>query len=84
MLLQFTKVFELSRWEKASNVEDSTGKSQDSGIHVPLNCEVARYLRVPSTSDEMGQSAGDSGAGISTPGTISSASSNDELRLGKK
>lgn len=59
-------------------------KSQDSGIHVPLNYEIARYLRVPSTSDEMGHSPGDSGAGISTPGTISSASSNDDLRMGKQ
>ncbi|XP_066252103.1 myosin-11 isoform X2 [Euwallacea similis] len=77
---KWTKVKAAFRWEKASNVGDS--KSQDSGIHVPVNYEVARYLRVPSTSDEMGHSPGDSGAGISTPGTISSASSNDDLRTG--
>ncbi|XP_048524148.1 uncharacterized protein LOC109539281 isoform X4 [Dendroctonus ponderosae] len=77
---KWTKVKAAFKWEKASNVGDS--KSQDSGIHVPLNYEIARYLRVPSTGDEMGHSPGDSGAGISTPGTISSASSNDDLRLG--
>uniref|UniRef100_A0AAR5PNW9 Uncharacterized protein n=1 Tax=Dendroctonus ponderosae TaxID=77166 RepID=A0AAR5PNW9_DENPD len=79
---KWTKVKAAFKWEKASNVGDS--KSQDSGIHVPLNYEIARYLRVPSTGDEMGHSPGDSGAGISTPGTISSASSNDDLRLGRQ
>ncbi|XP_030755568.1 uncharacterized protein LOC115881955 [Sitophilus oryzae] len=79
---KWTKVKAAFRWEKASNVGDS--KSQDSGIHVPVNYEIARYLRVPSTSDEMGHSAGDSGAGISTPGSISSASSNDDFqRMGR-
>ncbi|XP_050303352.1 uncharacterized protein LOC126741081 [Anthonomus grandis grandis] len=78
---KWTKVKAAFRWEKASNVGD--GKSQDSGIHVPVNYEIARYLRVPSTSDETGHSPVDSGAGISTPGTISSASSNDDLRLGR-
>ncbi|XP_076260614.1 uncharacterized protein LOC143196635 isoform X5 [Rhynchophorus ferrugineus] len=79
---KWTKVKAAFRWEKASNVGDT--KSQDSGIHVPVNYEIARYLRVPSTSDEMGHSAGDSGAGISTPGSISSASSNDDFqRIGR-
>ncbi|KAL1505345.1 hypothetical protein ABEB36_004932 [Hypothenemus hampei] len=83
---KWTKVKAAFKWEKASNVGDSTSKQiQD---HIPINYEIARYLRVPSTGDELlvghHSPAGDSGAGISTPGTVSSTSSNDDLRLGHR
>ncbi|XP_060526814.1 uncharacterized protein LOC132702286 isoform X2 [Cylas formicarius] len=76
---KWTKVKAAFRWEKASTSVGGESKSQDSGIHVPVNYEIARYLRVPSTSDDAAHSPGDSGAGISTPGSISSASSNDDF-----
>lgn len=82
---KWTKVKAAFRWEKASP-SVSGAKSQDSGISgmQPVNYELARYLRVPSTSDELGVSPADSGAADgSTPGTLSSASSTDDVqRLG--
>lgn len=78
---KWTKVKAAFRWEKASQTVSDV-KSQDSGIGgmQPVNCEVARYLRVPSTSEDPGVSPSDSGAcEISTPGTISSASSTEDV-----
>lgn len=88
---KWTKVKAAFKWEKASPTV-SGAKSQDSGIGgmLPVNNEVARYLRVPSASDnpnEQGVSPADSvlsGSwqgthGLSTPGTISPASSTEEL-----
>lgn len=84
---KWTKVKAAFKWEKASpTVGDS--KMHDSGIGgmLPVNLEVARYLRVPSTSEDAGVSPADSGAAeISTPGSISNASSMDDFsRKGKK
>lgn len=78
---KWTKVKAAFRWEKASP-SVSGAKSQDSGIGgmLPVNYEIARYLRVPSTSEEPGVSPADSGAADgSTPGSLSSASSADDL-----
>lgn len=87
---KWTKVKAAFKWEKASPTV-SGAKSQDSGIGgmLPVNNEVARYLRVPSSSDNHneGVSPADSvlsGSwqgthGLSTPGTISPASSTDDL-----
>ncbi|KAK9685095.1 hypothetical protein QE152_g38302 [Popillia japonica] len=78
---KWTKVKAAFRWEKASQTVSDV-KSQDSGIGgmQPVNCEVARYLRVPSASEDPGVSPSDSGAcEISTPGTISSASSTEDV-----
>ncbi|XP_063906947.1 putative leucine-rich repeat-containing protein DDB_G0290503 [Zophobas morio] len=80
---KWTKVKAAFKWEKAApNVSDA--KSQDSGIGgvgVGPALEVARYLRVPSC-DEHGHS-GDSGAAeVSTPGTLSAASSVEEFHRG--
>lgn len=88
---KWTKVKAAFKWEKASPTVTGA-KSQDSGIGgmLPINNEVARYLRVPSTCDnptEAGTSPADSvlsGSwnavhGLSTPGTISPASSTDDL-----
>ncbi|XP_044756503.1 uncharacterized protein LOC123315031 isoform X2 [Coccinella septempunctata] len=71
---KWTRVKAAFKWEKASsNVGDT--KSLDSGVS-----DVARYLRVPSTNDDVGHSPSDSGAAeISTPGTLSSASSNENF-----
>lgn len=78
---KWTKVKAAFKWEKTSpTVGDS--KMSDSGIGgmLPINVEVARYLRVPSTSDEPGLSPADSGAAeISTPGSISNTSSTDDI-----
>lgn len=80
---KWTKVKAAFKWEKASpTVSGIKTPESDSGL-VPLNYEVARYLRVPSTSEDMGSSPIDSGAaGISTPGTISSVSSMEDLQYG--
>ncbi|XP_018566283.1 uncharacterized protein LOC108907199 [Anoplophora glabripennis] len=76
---KWTKVKAAFRWEKASTTVGDN-KSQDSGIHVPVNVEIARYLRVPSTSDDTGHSPADSGAaGISTPGSLSTTSSTEDF-----
>lgn len=79
---KWTKVKAAFRWEKAASQAVSDVKSLDSGVGgmQPVNCEVARYLRVPSTSDDPGVSPTDSGAcEISTPGTISSTSSTEDV-----
>lgn len=81
---KWTKVKAAFKWEKAApNVSDA--KSQDSGIGGIVPVEVARYLRVPSC-DEHGHSPVDSGAAeISTPGSLSTASSAEDFhRHGKK
>lgn len=81
---KWTKVKAAFKWEKASTTVGSA-KSHDSGLGgmLPVNLEVARYLRVPSTSDEVGLSPSDSGAAeISTPGSLSNASSADDLQKG--
>ncbi|KAF5308393.1 hypothetical protein FQR65_LT06213 [Abscondita terminalis] len=78
---KWTKVKAAFKWEKASP-SVSGAKSQDSGIGgmLPVNYEIARYLRVPSTTEDPGISPADSGAADgSTPGTLSSASSTDDL-----
>uniref|UniRef100_A0A1Y1N1R2 Uncharacterized protein n=1 Tax=Photinus pyralis TaxID=7054 RepID=A0A1Y1N1R2_PHOPY len=78
---KWTKVKAAFKWEKAS--PSVTGaKSQDSGIGgiLPNNYEVARYLRVPSTTEDPGISPADSGAADgSTPASLSSASSVDDI-----
>lgn len=81
---KWTKVKAAFKWEKASPTVGSA-KSHDSGLGgmLPVNMEVARYLRVPSTSDEVGLSPSDSGAAeISTPGSLSNASSADDIQKG--
>lgn len=81
---KWTKVKAAFKWEKASPTVGSA-KSHDSGLGgmLPVNMEVARYLRVPSTSDEVGLSPSDSGAAeISTPGSLSNASSAEDFQKG--
>lgn len=81
---KWTKVKAAFKWEKASPTVASA-KSHDSGLGgmLPVNMEVARYLRVPSVSDEVGLSPSDSGAAeISTPGSLSNASSADDVHKG--
>ncbi|KAK9881120.1 hypothetical protein WA026_014468 [Henosepilachna vigintioctopunctata] len=75
---KWTKVKAAFKWEKAStNVGDS--KSLDSGISGIAPVEAVTYLRVPS-NDDAGHSPSDSGAAeISTPGSLSSASSNENF-----
>ncbi|KAJ8910480.1 hypothetical protein NQ315_002733 [Exocentrus adspersus] len=76
---KWTKVKAAFKWEKASTAVGDN-KAQDVGIHVPVNVEIARYLRVPSTSDDTGHSPADSGAaGISTPGSVSTTSSIEDF-----
>lgn len=88
---KWTKVKAAFKWEKASPTVTGA-KSQDSGIGgiLPVNNEVARYLRVPSCNEpNEGVSPADSvlsGSwqgthGLSTPGTVSSASSTDDLNV---
>lgn len=106
---KWTKVKAAFKWERAnpSLNGDVVGKSTDSGIGLlPLNTEVARYLRVPSlpigcagasSADSMlsasslvggasaagagGISGGGSGSSMpASPGTMSSASSMDDVR----
>lgn len=83
---KWTKVKAAFKWEKASPTVGDI-KMHDSGIGgmLPINLEVARYLRVPSTSEEAGVSPADSGAAeISTPGSVSNASSMEDFsRKGK-
>lgn len=81
---KWTKVKAAFKWEKASPTVASA-KSHDSGLGgmLPVNMEVARYLRVPSVSDEAGLSPSDSGAAeVSTPGSLSNASSADDVHKG--
>ncbi|XP_045466502.1 uncharacterized protein LOC123675222 isoform X2 [Harmonia axyridis] len=77
---KWTRVKAAFKWEKASSTVGET-KSLDSGVS-----DVARYLRVPSTNDDPGHSPSDSGAAeISTPGSLSSASSNENFhRSGRR
>lgn len=78
---KWTKVKAAFKWEKASPTVGDI-KMHDSGIGgmLPINYEVARYLRVPSTSEETGVSPADSGAAeISTPGSVSNASSMEDF-----
>lgn len=71
---KWTRVKAAFKWEKASSTVIDT-KSLDSGVS-----DVARYLRVPSINDDAGHSPSDSGAAeISTPGSLSSASSHENL-----
>lgn len=83
---KWTKVKAAFKWEKASPTVGDI-KMHDSGIGgmLPINYEVARYLRVPSTSEDAGVSPADSGAAeISTPGSVSNASSMEDFsRKGK-
>lgn len=97
---KWTKVKAAFKWERANPSLNENGKSTDSGIGLsPINNEVARYLRVPSSPIGGG---GGGGAGSSadsvlsfssgghllsggssnpaTPGTLSSASSMDDVR----
>lgn len=90
---KWTKVKAAFKWERANPSLNENGKSTDSGIGLsPINNEVARYLRVPSLP--CGGSSADSvlssssgghllsgGSSIPpTPGTMSSASSMDDVR----
>lgn len=79
---KWTKVKAAFKWEKASTTIGESQKSLD-GL-TPVNHELARYLRVPSTSDDTGHSPVDSiMAEISTPGSLSTASSNEDFhRMG--
>ncbi|XP_032288795.1 uncharacterized protein [Drosophila virilis] len=82
---KWTKVKAAFKWERA-NVPPTSG--QESNLLLPLNLEVERYLKVP-ISTAGGSSSADSIISSSsghfmsetggTPGTISSASSMDEL-----
>ncbi|KAL3277776.1 hypothetical protein HHI36_013118 [Cryptolaemus montrouzieri] len=75
---KWTKVKAAFKWEKASSTVGDA-KSLDSGISGIAPVEIARYLRVPS-NDDAGHSPSDSGAAeISTPGSLSSASSNENF-----
>ncbi|XP_023034219.1 uncharacterized protein LOC6648056 isoform X2 [Drosophila willistoni] len=83
---KWTKVKAAFKWERA-NVPPS-GSAQESNVLLPVNNEVERYLKVPvsvaggsSSADSIissssGHFMSDTGG---TPGTISSASSMDEL-----
>lgn len=76
---KWTKVKAAFKWERASSTVNEINLCDGNGL-VPVNYELARYLRVPSTNDEMGTSITDSGpAEISTPGTISLSSSIDDI-----
>jgi hypothetical protein len=80
---KWTKVKAAFKWEKANALPLSESKSSDSVLS-PTSSEIARYLRVPSTS-HAACSSGDSlfslsSGRIGTPPEISSAanSSADE------
>ncbi|KAH8416686.1 hypothetical protein KR222_007070, partial [Zaprionus bogoriensis] len=85
---KWTKVKAAFKWERA-NVPPSSS-SQEPGVLLPVNMEVERYLKVP-ISMAGGSSSADSIISSSsghfmsetggTPGTISSASSMDELNM---
>lgn len=77
---KWTKVKAAFKWERASATVDEGAVSDGDGL-LPLNCELARYLRVPSTNEEpVGTSVTDSGPmEVSTPGTISLCSSMEDL-----
>lgn len=76
---KWTKVKAAFKWEKASSTVNDVNHSDNNGL-VPVNYELARYLRVPSTVDDIGTSITDSGAAeISTPGSISLCSSIEDI-----
>lgn len=96
---KWTKVKAAFKWERANPSLNENGKSTDSGIGLsPINVEVARYLRVPSSP--LGGGGGGAGSSAdsvlsyssgghllsggssnpATPGTMSSASSIDDVR----
>ncbi|BFF91129.1 uncharacterized protein DMAD_09485 [Drosophila madeirensis] len=91
---KWTKVKAAFKWERA-NVPPSSGSTgaPETSILVPLNNEVERYLKVP-ISQAGGSSSADSIISSSsghfmsdtggTPGTISSASSMDDLEAGSR
>ncbi|XP_055902825.1 uncharacterized protein LOC129938998 [Eupeodes corollae] len=84
---KWTKVKAAFKWEKANVPALNECKSSDSGIGLlPINHEVARYLRVPSvpcggsSADSiLSSSSGHLLSETGTPGTISSASSVDDI-----
>lgn len=84
---KWTKVKAAFKWEKANVPALNECKSSDSGIGLlPINHEVARYLRVPSvpcggnSADSIfSSSSGHLLSETGTPGTISSASSVDDI-----
>lgn len=83
---KWTKVKAAFKWEKAAPTVSGGGKTPDydNGL-IPLNYELARYLRVPSVSEEVTSSPVDSGmAEISTPGSISTTSSLEDLKFGNE
>lgn len=76
---KWTKVKAAFKWEKAYATVVDTKANDASGL-VPVNYELARYLRVPSNNEEIGTSITDSGAAeASTPGSISLCSSVDDV-----
>lgn len=77
---KWTKVKAAFKWEKASSTFNEPINTSDNKGLIPVNYELARYLRVPSTTDEIGTSITDSGAAdISTPATISLSSSIEDI-----
>ncbi|KPU80102.1 uncharacterized protein Dana_GF16676, isoform B [Drosophila ananassae] len=89
---KWTKVKAAFKWERA-NVPPSGPGAPENSILMPLNHEVERYLKVPITvaagsssadsiiSSSSGHIVSDTGG---TPGTISSASSMDDLETGSR
>ncbi|KAH8384079.1 hypothetical protein KR009_012013 [Drosophila setifemur] len=87
---KWTKVKAAFKWERA-NVPPSGPGAPENSVLMPLNHEVERYLKVPicvaagsSSADSIlssssGHIMSDTGG---TPGTISSASSMDDLEMG--
>ncbi|EDW24393.1 GL24126 [Drosophila persimilis] len=88
---KWTKVKAAFKWERANVPPSGSGGAPESNVLVPLNHEVERYLKVP-ISQAGGSSSADSVISSSsghfmsdtggTPGTISSASSMDDLEAG--
>ncbi|XP_033232564.1 uncharacterized protein [Drosophila pseudoobscura] len=88
---KWTKVKAAFKWERANVPPSGSGGAPESNVLVPLNHEVERYLKVPisqagasSSADSIissssGHFMSDTGG---TPGTISSASSMDDLEAG--
>ncbi|KAH8278762.1 hypothetical protein KR018_008907 [Drosophila ironensis] len=89
---KWTKVKAAFKWERANVPPSGTG-APENNILMPLNHEVQRYLQVPISvatgsssadsfiSSSSGQIVSDVGG---TPGTISSASSMDDLETGSR
>ncbi|XP_022224907.2 uncharacterized protein LOC111075742 [Drosophila obscura] len=88
---KWTKVKAAFKWERANVPPTGAAGAPETSVLVPLNHEVERYLKVP-----IGQAGGSSSADSvissssghfmsdtgGTPGTISSASSMDDLEAG--